>query len=136
MIINVYFLERTEHPLTLTTGFSVRYMIKPLPPRPNLDFLRDLAKCLLAEYRSADTSAADRFSASLPSHKRGRISLHDAQTVIAVEYGFPNWQKLVAHVKQARTSGGTPSLTLDPVSDEIPLGEFDPTGHGDIVPPV
>jgi ankyrin repeat protein len=51
---------------------------KQLPPRPNLDQLRHQAKEL---QRSA------------------RIPLHEAQTRIAREYGFPSWNALRDHVE-------------------------------------
>lgn len=86
-------------------------MSKQLPPRPNLDYLRDLAKSLLSDYRRADASAIDRFKQSLPSFKGGTLALHDAQSVIAREYGQPSWQKLVAHVEEIRAREGiTPEI--------------------------
>ena len=51
---------------------------KQLPPRPNLDQLKHQAKEL---QRSA------------------QIALHDAQTMIAREYGFASWNKLRDHVE-------------------------------------
>src|SRR5438874_940736 len=52
---------------------------KQLPPRPNLDQLKHQAKEL---QRSA------------------QIALHDAQTMIAREYGFASWNKLREHVEE------------------------------------
>src|SRR5438067_12957444 len=54
-------------------------MAKQLPPRPNLDQLKHQAKEL---QRSA------------------QIALHDAQTMIAREYGFASWNKLREHVEE------------------------------------
>ncbi len=52
---------------------------KPLPPRPNLDQLKRQAKELLQAGKAP--------------------ALHDAQTLIAREYGFASWNKLRDHVE-------------------------------------
>ena len=52
---------------------------KPLPPRPNLDQLKRQAKELL--------------------HAGKARALHDAQTMIAREYGFSSWNALHDHVE-------------------------------------
>ena len=52
---------------------------KQLPPRPNLDQLKRQAKELLQSGKAP--------------------ALHDAQTMIAREYGFPSWNKLRDHVE-------------------------------------
>ena len=53
---------------------------KSLPPRPNLDQLKRQAKELLQAGRAP--------------------ALHDAQTLIAREYGFASWNKLREHVEE------------------------------------
>src|SRR5881398_1172366 len=53
---------------------------KQLPPRPNLDQLKRQAKELLQAGRAP--------------------ALHDAQTLIAREYGFASWNKLREHVEE------------------------------------
>ena len=65
---------------------------KQLPPRPNLDQLKRQAKELLQAGKAP--------------------ALHDAQTMIAREYGFPSWNKLHDHVE---------ALTLE---FDAALGEF------------
>jgi ankyrin repeat protein len=76
--------------------------VPDLPSRPNLDHLKRQAKDLLRLYRSGDRSAFDRFRASLPATRqkddealaRMELRLHDAQSCIAREYGFPSWDEL------------------------------------------
>ncbi len=53
---------------------------KQLPPRPNLDQLKRQAKELLRAGKA--------------------LALHDAQTMIAREYGFASWNKLRDHVEE------------------------------------
>ena len=66
-------------------------MSKQLPDRPNLDHLRKQAKDLLSALRKGDAEAASRIRA-LPGFKAGaKLALHDAQSVIAREYGFQSW---------------------------------------------
>jgi len=68
-------------------------MPQPLPARPNLEWLKKLAKDRLAALR-ADNPAA---------------KLSEAQLAVAREYGFASWRKLKAHVEQVRD---TPAETL------------------------
>lgn len=91
-----------------------------LPERPNLEQLKKQAKSLLQAARAADPAAVARFQI-LPGHqdsaggrgtgggvgaaaRAGRdamaFALHDAQTVIAREYGFKSWNDLRDHVEE------------------------------------
>lgn len=79
-------------------------MSKQLPERPNLDHLRKQAKELIASYRSGDHEAIERFK-QLPG-KTGRPALHDAQSVVAREYGFESWRNLVGHVEAVNSKRG------------------------------
>ncbi len=79
-------------------------MSKQLPDRPSMDHLRKQAKELIAFYRNGDSEAIERFK-QLP-RKTGRPALHDAQSVIAREYGFESWQKLVRHVEEVNSRRG------------------------------
>ena len=66
-----------------------------LPPRPDLDQLRRLAKDLVRAARSGDQPAIDRLGAvSAPS------TLAGAQLAIAREYGFPSWAALKRAVER------------------------------------
>ena len=79
-----------------------------LPARPNLEQLRNQAKDLLKAYRAGQNSALSRFRDSLrllsnlTDHELVRLSLslRDAQRVIAIEYGFPDWTSMRAHVER------------------------------------
>ena len=57
-------------------------MAKTLPAQPNLDWLKKSAKERLAELRIGEPAA----------------KLHQAQLVIARDYGFASWRALKAHV--------------------------------------
>ena len=79
---------------------------RQLPERPNLEQLKRLAKDLLHSARARDRAALTRFRI-LPSFERrsddelerAPVALHDAQSVVAREYGFDSWPKLQSHVK-------------------------------------
>jgi ankyrin repeat protein len=86
--------------------------VNTLTDRSNLDHLRKQAKDLLRAFRSADSSAFERLRAALPA-ARGKtdaalaalpLRLHDAQSAIAREYGFPSWVELkdAVEVRRAR----------------------------------
>jgi ankyrin repeat protein len=84
---------------------------RQLPDRPNLDHLRNEAKDLLRAARAHDAPALSRFRilpafSSLSGAELGRapLALHDAQSVIAREYGVESWNALRERVED---------LTLD-----------------------
>jgi len=87
-------------------------MSKQLPSRPNLEQLKKQAKDLLKAHRSGGHSARNRFLESHPRFSRSntpdiqsaRISLADAQLVIAREYGLASWPELKLHVESIRDS--------------------------------
>lgn len=78
-----------------------------LPERPNLEQLKKQAKTLLRAAHAKDPDALQRFKA-LPTFARldtaqpGEIkpALHDAQSVLAREYGFKSWKELRDHVEE------------------------------------
>ena len=77
-----------------------------LPDHPNLDNLKKQAKTLLRAAQNSDASALQRLG-SLPafasrSINPADVALHDAQSVIAREYGFASWSALSEEV-EART---------------------------------
>lgn len=86
-------------------------MTSPLPERPNLEQLKHQAKSLLRAAQARDPAALGRFQ-TLPAFARlsaaelaARVfALHDAQSVIAREHGFPSWNALREEV-EARTLG-------------------------------
>lgn len=91
---------------------------RPLPPRPSLEFERKEAKALLRRLRAGDADALARARARYPAidpSQPERIRLADTQLVIAREYGFSSWPRLVRYfgdverqrhsVRSARTEG-------------------------------
>jgi ankyrin repeat protein len=80
-----------------------------LPARPNLEQLKKQAKSLLHAAQAGDSTALGRFT-MLPSLADKSpselasldLALHDAQSVIAREHGFPSWNALREEV-EART---------------------------------
>ena len=76
-----------------------------LPRHPDPDQLKRQAKELLRSAKAGDTAALARFR-QLPALKnlgqeqfaRTPLALHDAQSVLAREYGFASWKALSEHV--------------------------------------
>jgi ankyrin repeat protein len=71
---------------------------RTLPPRPDFDQQRKLAKELLRAFRAGDPEAMARVRAALPDKRV--IGLTDAQYVLAREYGFASWRELRDHIEQ------------------------------------
>ena len=68
-----------------------------LPERPNLEQLKKQAKSLLHGARAGELAALERM--------KGRsLALHEAQSVIAREYGFKSWKELREHVEERSLS--------------------------------
>lgn len=90
-----------------------------LPSRPSLDQLRRQAKELLRSALDGDSDALARFRV-LPSHSTPAtgassdkpLALHDAQSVIAREYGFASWNTLRERVEEL-------ALELSEACDEL-----------------
>src|SRR5262249_7954995 len=80
--------------------------LQQLPERANLEQLKKQAKSLLQAARSQDAAALKRFQAILASWSLNQdtIALHDAQFVIAREYGFKSWNDLREHVEEQSLS--------------------------------
>ena len=75
---------------------------RPLPPRPSLDYERKQAKALLRQLRNGDVKATSRAVARHDRIRRlpaSEIALADAQLVIAREYGFASWPRLVQYFR-------------------------------------
>jgi ankyrin repeat protein len=70
---------------------------RSLPSRPDLAQQKKLAKELLESFVSGDAEALDRVRSELPDKQK--ITLADAQFVLAREYGFGNWAALKQHVE-------------------------------------
>jgi hypothetical protein len=70
---------------------------RPLPSRPSLAFERKEAKTLLRRLRSGDPEALAHAAAWHPAFGVESVRLADAQLVIAREYGFASWPRLVRY---------------------------------------
>jgi hypothetical protein len=94
--------------------------VSSLPERSNLDHLRKQAKDLLRQFRAGDPAALERLRTSLPAAQGSSnaqlvampVRLHDAQSCVAREYGFPSWQELNHYVewKNLRAKGRDETL--------------------------
>ena len=94
--------------------------MKRVPPRPDIGQLKKQAKELLSLYRREDSAAMQRFRESLPA-ARGKenkdllamsLRLHDAQSCLAREHGFPSWADLQLFVHARRALVDDPSLAV------------------------
>src|SRR5687767_2790446 len=101
--------ETTTQPLfgpttrtrAVTKG-GIMSALRPLPARPSLEFEHKEAKALLRRLRAGEPESLARVTAHHPgidSADPSRIKLADAQLVIAREYGFASWPKLVRYFR-------------------------------------
>ena len=86
-------------------------MTKQLPGRPNLEQLKKQAKSLLHAAQAKESTALLRFRtlpafATKPEAELAALpfALHDAQSTIAREHGFPSWNALREHVEERTLS--------------------------------
>ena len=81
--------------------------MKTLPASPDLSHLKNQAKQLLRAARNGDGEALRRFAEALPwagAVDRAAPALHDAQSVIARDYGFGSWSGLKHYVEWTRSA--------------------------------
>jgi ankyrin repeat protein len=78
-----------------------------LPDHPDINQLKRQAKELLRAARSADPAALERMRnvpefarCSAEELARATFALHDAQSAIAREHGFPSWNALSQHIEE------------------------------------
>ena len=76
--------------------------VRSLPPRPSLGQLRKQAKELIRQFRAGDDAVLERFRAQGVPRNFGRVSLADAQFVLAREHGFDSWPKLKRHIESVQ----------------------------------
>jgi len=81
---------------------------RSLPSHPSLEQQKKQAKELLRLVRAGDSAALERIRRHLPD--KARLSLADAQFVLAREYGFQSWTALAAHIEQL---SGAPSASVE-----------------------
>lgn len=85
-------------------------MSKQLPRKPHLDSLKKQARQLLKAHQSAQSDAATRIKTHFPRLSKAsesaileaEFSYQDAQYVLAHEYGFGDWSRLVMAVEILR----------------------------------
>lgn len=74
-----------------------------LPDRPNLQYMRKEAKSLLRRLRAGDREALEHAYARhslLANMPHTALKLADAQLVIARDYGFTSWPRLVRYIEE------------------------------------
>ena len=82
---------------------------KQLPAKANIDHLKYQAKDLLTTLAARDPQGAQRIREFHPQRHKAtdafifgaKLTLSDAQLVIAREYGFPNWVRLRKHIEKS-----------------------------------
>jgi hypothetical protein len=76
---------------------TCRFLVTPrsLPRNANLKLINDQARKLLQDFRQNNTSAFAQYSLfdSLPDTPNPRLA--DAQHMVAREYGYASWRKLM-----------------------------------------
>jgi hypothetical protein len=97
--------------------------VRPLPPRPSLEFERNQAKKLLALLKKGDTGSVNRVRRVVrrsESHGQEDFQLADAQFAIAREYGFLSWPRLVEYFEALTRHelSGPRERHRNPTSDE------------------
>lgn len=91
-----------------------------LPDKPDLDHLKKQAKILLTAHRRGDPQAIARCRDALPvasgmtdkAVAALALRLHDAQSCIAREYGFPSWAELRSFVEARRAITADRAATI------------------------
>src|SRR5262245_57234823 len=79
----------------ISRNADAQRFIEPLPPNPDLDKQRKLAKTLARDYWRGEAQAIARVQALHPKPPAAdKFALADAQLVIARGYGFASWAKL------------------------------------------
>src|SRR5688500_19717005 len=82
-------------------GEPIARDVRQLPSNPSLEYERKEAKALLRQLCVGDIEGVSRVRSAHPVALRDRspaeLRLSDAQHVIAREYGFASWPKLVEY---------------------------------------
>lgn len=124
-----------------TTGVTkeVRMPIKSLPPNPSLAHLKYQARDLLNALTQGNPEAVARTREFHPKFARlsdedirgAKLSLADAQLIVAREYGFDSWPKLKHHVEGVARTGtlmaGSPA-GFKPPAGAVELKQKWPSG--------
>lgn len=103
---------------------------KEFPARPTLEQYRKQAKELLKACKSGDSDAIQRFKRHHPHPSKltdsgttsSKLTLADAQLVIAREHAFESWPKFVGHI-EALTRESSPVSQFELAADAIVAGD-------------
>src|SRR5580698_867237 len=88
-----------------SSGRDANRFVRPLPPHPNLDKQRKLAKTLARDYWRGHPEAVERVRALHPKPPAPEdFVLSDAQLVIARGYGFASWPQLKQKIDSSTKS--------------------------------
>ncbi len=84
---------------------ATKRFVRPLPPNPNLDKQRKLAKALARDYWRSKPQAVERVLALHPKPPAPEaFALSDAQLVIARGYGFTGWPHMKRKIESLTKS--------------------------------
>jgi ClpA/ClpB-like protein len=93
-------------------GEPIARDVRPLPGAPSLEYERKEAKSLLRQIHAGDADALRRVYSTHPVALRDRrpdkLKLADAQHVIAREYGFASWPRLVEYFEELERHRNAP----------------------------
>jgi hypothetical protein len=93
-------------------GETIARDVRALPNAPSLEYERKEAKALLKQLRAGEADALRRVHATHPVALRNRrpeeLKLADAQHVIAREYGFASWPRLVEYFDELERHRNAP----------------------------
>lgn len=112
-------------------------MRRVLPSNPSLEHLKKQAKDFLKEYQAGDSHVYSRIQTGLPRFKNkpvnvileAGITLHDAQHIVAQEYGFGSWTSLRSVVEAEPNSLAFPGQIEDPVLSHEEIRRFCDRGY-------
>jgi ankyrin repeat protein len=93
-----------------------------MPDRPDPDNFRRQARALQRAVRGGAADAVARVARHLPDADPGGLKLAAAQFVVAREYGFASWPRLVRYLEAVAEHGWNSALGAVPAAD--PADEF------------
>ncbi|WP_035304302.1 hypothetical protein [Actinokineospora inagensis] len=93
-----------------------------MPERPHIDNFRKQARALQRAVRAGDAEAVARVAGHHPGGVSAEFPLSGAQLVVAREYGFASWPRLVRYLDTVAEHGWDTKLGAAAVSD--PADEF------------
>jgi hypothetical protein len=103
---------------------------RSLPSAPSLEYERKEAKALLKQIRAGDEHALERVRSVHPVSLRDRrpdqLKLADAQHVLAREYGFASWPRLVDYFEEMERHRSAPRFN----SSDDGFGHFEQRAQG------